>query len=104
GLTVVPHYGMLGGRRVPLALGHPDLPGELLLAVVTDDDRYVAEASLRRRERHWRQRLEGAGWHVHTVFSTALFLDPQREADNILSVVLDILATRQRGSHEASHA
>ncbi|HLS50029.1 MAG TPA: DNA helicase, partial [Actinomycetaceae bacterium] len=104
GLTVVPHYGMPGGRRVPLALGHPDLPGELLLAVVTDDDRYVAEASLRRRERHWRQRLEGAGWHVHTVFSTALFLDPQREADNILNVVLDILAARQRGPHEARHA
>lgn len=92
GLTVVPQYGTAGGHRVPLALGHPDRPGELLVAVVTDDERYVAEASLRRRERHWRQRLEDAGWRVYSVFSTALFLDPQREAENIVNAVLEAMS------------
>src|SRR5699024_11907879 len=38
GLTVVPQYGTAGGVRIPLAIGHPDLPGELLLAVLSDDE------------------------------------------------------------------
>lgn len=95
GLTVVPEYGVPGGLRVPLGIGHPDLPGELLLAVVTDDADYVAEPSLRRRERHWVQRLVDRGWRVHTAFSTALFLDPQREAEQILTTVLEVVSDTQ---------
>ena len=52
GLMVVPRYGVCGGVRIPLAIGHPDCPGELLVAVLTDDAAYVAEPSLRRRDRH----------------------------------------------------
>src|SRR5690606_24784682 len=40
GLTVVPQYGRADGERVPLAIGHPTLPGELLVAVLTDDAGY----------------------------------------------------------------
>ena len=69
GLEVVPRYGVPGGPRIPLAIGHPDYPGELFVAVVTDDDAYVAEPSLRRRDRHWVERLQRRGWLVHTAFS-----------------------------------
>nr|MCW1079758.1 hypothetical protein [Streptococcus anginosus] len=47
GLTVVPRYGLEGGTRIPLAIGHPDYPGELFVAVLTDDADYVAQKSLR---------------------------------------------------------
>ncbi len=95
GLTVVPQYGVEGGVRIPLAIGHPDLPGELLVAVLTDDAAYVAEANLRRRERHWVQRLVSRGWRVHMAYSTAVFTDPQREAQTILSLVLDVVGERR---------
>lgn len=94
GLTVVPRYGPVGGVRVPLAIGHPALPGELLLAVLTDDADYVTEPSLRRRDRHWVQRLENRGWHVRMVFSTAVFMDPQGEAVAIHDLVERIVAER----------
>ncbi|GAB2606024.1 hypothetical protein [Pseudactinotalea suaedae] len=94
GLTVVPRYGPVGGVRIPLAIGHPALPGELLLAVLTDDPDYVNESSLRRRDRHWVQRLENRGWRVRMVFSTAVFMDPQGEAAAIRDLVEQIVAER----------
>ncbi|WP_324650595.1 hypothetical protein [Georgenia sp. H159] len=99
GLTVVPQYGVEGGVRIPLAIGHPDLPGELLVAVLTDDASYVAEPNLRRRERHWVQRLAARGWKVHMAFSTAVFTDPQGEAQAILGRVLDVVGERRRTQH-----
>ncbi|MFD1507126.1 hypothetical protein FE374_03150 [Georgenia yuyongxinii] len=100
GLIVVPRYGLEGGVRIPLAIGHPDLPGELLLAVLTDDAEYVAEPSLRRRDRHWVQRLTDRGWRVHMAFSTAVFMDPQAEAERILAQVVEVVEER-RASHRA---
>lgn len=98
GLTVVPQYGVEGGVRIPLAIGHPDLPGELLLAILTDDAGYVSEPNLRRRERHWVQRLVSRGWRVHMAFSTAVFADPQGEAEAILAHVLDSVDARRRSA------
>ena len=95
GLTVVPRYGVRGGVRIPLAIGHPDCPGELLVAVLTDDAAYVAEPSLRRRDRHWVERLERRGWHVYMAYSAGVFVDPEREAQAVESIVLDILTQRQ---------
>ncbi|MFC4553996.1 hypothetical protein [Georgenia faecalis] len=104
GLTVVPQYGPEDGVRIPLAIGHPDLPGELLVAVLTDDAEYVAEPSLRRRERHWVQRLTARGWAVHMAYSTAVFADPQLEARTILGLALQVLETRRRGAAPARAA
>ncbi|MEE6288619.1 hypothetical protein V2J52_13230 [Georgenia sp. MJ173] len=95
GLTVVPRYGQDGGVRVPLAIGHPDLPGELVVAVLTDDADYVSEPNLRRRDRHWVQRLVARGWRVHMAHSTAVFTDPQGEAEAILALVLEVVDTRR---------
>ncbi len=92
GLTVVPRYGVPGGVRIPLAIGHPHRPGELLVAVVTDDDAYVAEPSVRVRERHRIERLRDRGWRVHEAFSTAVFMDPQSEAERIVAAVVDVMA------------
>ncbi|MCK6211102.1 hypothetical protein KZX45_11160 [Georgenia sp. EYE_87] len=104
GLTVVPRYGVEGGVRIPLAIGHPDLPGELLVAVLTDDAEYVAEQSLRRRDRHWVQRLTARGWRVHMAFSTAVFMDPQAEAQAILDAVLEVVEDRRAAALAARPA
>lgn len=100
GLRVVPRYGRPGGVRIPLALGHPALPGELVLAVMTDDADYVAEPSLRRRDRHWVQRLENRGWQVRMVYSTAVFMDPQGIAERLAQEVTAAVAEKRGESVE----
>ena len=98
GLSVVPRYGTDGGVRIPLAIGHPDYPDELLVAVLTDDVDYVSEPSLRRRDRHRVERLERRGWRVHMAFSAGVFVDPEAEAKAVEELVLAVLVERQGGA------
>lgn len=93
-LLVVTGFGVEGGLRLPIAVGHPDYPGELLVAVLTDDADYVAEPSLRRRDRHWVERLEHRRWRVHRAFRASVFLDPEAEAAQIADLIDDELALR----------
>lgn len=94
GLTVIPNAGVEGSLRVPLAIGHPGIPDELLVAVLTDDDAYVSEPSLRRRDRYWPSMLEEHGWKTRTELSMAVFIDPQKEANAIVDLVLDAIDER----------
>ncbi len=89
GLRVVPNFGVEGGLTIPLAIGHPEVPNELLVAVLTDDESYIEEPSLRVRGRHWPSMLEQQGWKVHTALSMAVFIDPNREARQIVQLALD---------------
>jgi len=105
GLVVELDHGLPGGLHLPLAVGHPDLPGELLVAVLTDDEAYLEEPSVRVRDRQVAERLERLGWSVLRVWSAAAFLDPEAEVDRIrraLHAVADrriaeARAERQRG-------
>ncbi|MBO0609394.1 hypothetical protein [Myceligenerans salitolerans] len=94
GLVVETDYGIGDGERIPLAVGHPDLPGELLVAVLTDDAAYVAEPSIRVRDRQLANRLEKLGWVVAQVWSAAAFLDPDAEAERVRRVVLRVRDAR----------
>ncbi|MCB2176863.1 MAG: DNA helicase [Actinomycetales bacterium] len=94
GLIVAVEHGTPGGPTVPLAVGHPDLPDELLVAVLTDDDAYLGEPSVRVRDRQVAERLERLGWSVVQVWSAAAFGDPQAEADAIAQVVVEAYAAR----------
>ncbi|MCU1432840.1 MAG: hypothetical protein JWP95_1945, partial [Actinotalea sp.] len=94
GLVVELDHGVPGGPRIPLVVGHPELPGEMLVAVLTDDDAYVAEPSVRVRDRQAAERLEALGWTVIQVWSAAAFLDPQGEADAVSAAVLETAGRR----------
>jgi hypothetical protein len=94
GLVVETDYGLPGGDRIPLAVGHPDLPGELLVAVLTDDAAYVAEPSIRVRDRQLAEQLERLGWVVAQVWSAAAFLDPDAEAERVRRVVMAVRDAR----------
>lgn len=95
GLTVETQHGAEGGEQIPLVVGHPDLPGELLVAVLTDDERYTDEPSIRVRDRQRAERLERLGWHVIQVWSVSLFLDPEGQANRIREAVFEIEARRR---------
>ncbi len=96
GLVVDLDHGVPGGPRIPLVVGHPDVPGAMLVAVLTDDDAYVDEPSVRVRDRQVAERLEALGWTVVHVWSTAAFLDPKGEADAVCAAVLEASAERLR--------
>lgn len=100
GLVVELDHGLPGGLHLPLAVGHPDLPGELLVAVLTDDDAYLAEPSVRVRDRQVAERLERLGWSVLRVWSAAAFLDPASEVDRIRRA-LHAVADRRIAEAEA---
>jgi len=89
GLRVEVDYGITGSPRIPLAVGYPDEP-ELLVAVITDDAAYVAEPAVRVRDRLVAQSLERLGWTVVQVWSAAVFLDPEAEADAIVQVAHEL--------------
>lgn len=95
GLTVVPRFGLNDGIQIPLAIGSAELPSELLVAVLTDDDAYVKEPSLRRRERLWPARLEAAGWKVITCYTMEVFANPGAQATKVRHAVETTLARRQ---------
>jgi hypothetical protein len=83
GYPVEYNYGFAGGPKIPMAVGHRDLPGEMLVAVHSDGPDYLAEPSLRVRDRHRTERLTKMGWLVTQVFSVGAFLDPEGEAARI---------------------
>lgn len=95
GLTVVPRFGLKDGIQIPLAIGSAELPSELLVAVLTDDDTYVREPSLRRRERLWPARLEAAGWTVITCYTMEVFANPAAQAAKVRHAVETTLARRK---------
>ena len=103
GLVVELDHGLPGGLHLPLAVGHPDLPGELLVAVLTDDDAYLHEPSVRVRDRQVAERLERLGWSVLRVWSAAAFLDPEAEVDRIRRA-LHAVADRRIAESEAERA
>ena len=100
GLLVDLDHGVPGGPRIPLVVGHQDLADEMLVAVLTDDAAYVGEPSIRVRDRQRAERLEDLGWSVVQLWSAALFLDPQGEADAIAATVA-AEAERRKGFREA---
>lgn len=94
GLSVETNYGFEGSERIPLVAGHPDYPGEYFVAVLTDDLAYVNQPSLRARDRHRAERLEKLGWNVVTLWSVALFLDPEAQANKVREAVFRVEAQR----------
>lgn len=80
-------YGFESGVRIPLVVGHASFRGVWRVAILFDDDAYVGEPSLRRRDRYWAERLEARGWIVFQTFSTSLFIDPAGQAEAVIALL-----------------
>ena len=99
GWSTAAHFGYDDGVRIPLAVGSSRLPGTWRVAVLLDDEAYIAEPSLRRRDRYWVDRLENRGWRVFRTFSTSLFIDPESQVKEVIRVLEDAEAA-ELGSSE----
>lgn len=83
GVPVMPQWGV-SDYRIDFALAHPERPGQMLLAVETDGDRYHRAPSARDRDRLRQAHLERLGWRFHRIWASDWFHTPQTEADRVL--------------------
>lgn len=99
GLFTALYYGYDAGLRIPLVVAEHE--GDWRVAVLTDDADYVAEPSLRRRDRYRVEMLEDLGWKVVQTFSSSIFLDPESEADRIEALVRVVRRDEAAARHRA---
>ena len=83
GIPLTPQYGV-SGYRIDFAAAHPDRPGEMVLAIEADGASYHSSESARERDRLRQEVLENLGWHVHRIWSTEWFKNPEQEAARTL--------------------
>jgi very-short-patch-repair endonuclease len=81
-IPVTPQWGV-SGYRIDFALGDPERPGRMVLAVELDGNRHHQLGSARDRDRLRQAHLERMGWTFHRVWASAWFADPNGEADRI---------------------
>jgi very-short-patch-repair endonuclease len=82
-VPVVTQVGV-GDYRIDFALGHPERPGQMLLAVETDGDRYHRAPSARDRDRLRQAHLERLGWRFHRIWAADWFHDAAHETARLL--------------------
>ncbi|PKW17613.1 AAA domain-containing protein [Saccharopolyspora spinosa] len=83
GIDVHPQWGV-SGYSIDFALAHRDRPGQMVLAVEADGDRYHRMTSVRDRDRLRQSHLERLGWRFHRLWASAWFADRAGEADKIV--------------------
>jgi len=86
GLEAVPQVGA-AGYRIDIGIRHPDKPGNYLLGVECDGASYHSSKVARDRDRLRQEILEGLGWTIHRVWSTAWFADRGREIRALRSAI-----------------
>ncbi|TJZ99175.1 AAA domain-containing protein [Actinacidiphila oryziradicis] len=87
-VPVTPQWGV-SGYRIDFALGHPERPGQMILAVETDGDRYHRAPSARDRDRLRQAHLERLGWRFHRIWASDWFTNPHTELDRLLTTWRD---------------
>jgi len=83
GIPLICQFGV-AGYRIDFAACHPEDPSRPVLAIEADGAMYHSSPTARDRDRLRQQVLEGLGWRFHRIWSTAWFLDPEKEAQRCL--------------------
>ncbi|MYT73759.1 MULTISPECIES: AAA domain-containing protein [unclassified Streptomyces] len=87
-VPVTPQWGV-SGYRIDFALGHPTRPGQMVLAVETDGDRYHRAPSARDRDRLRQEHLQRLGWRFHRIWASSWFANPSAELERLLDIWRD---------------
>ncbi|TCC99951.1 DUF3320 domain-containing protein [Pedobacter psychroterrae] len=75
------------GFYIDIAVVDTENPGRYLLGIDCDGDSYSQSKSARDRDRLRRQVLQGIGWKMHQVWSTAWYRNPEREFLRLLEAI-----------------
>ena len=99
GYTPVPQVGV-SGYRIDIGVQHPDRPGEYVLGIECDGASYHSSKDARSRDRTRQQVLEGLGWQIHRIWSTAWFTDRQQEETRLKQVIQLALHQTYKQTHK----
>jgi very-short-patch-repair endonuclease len=75
------------GFFLDLAVVDPVRPGKYLLGIECDGARYHSARSARDRDRLRQAVLEGLGWHIHRIWSTDWFHNPDGELRKVVQAI-----------------
>ena len=92
GYEPVPQVGV-AGYRVDIGIRHPTQAGTYLLGVECDGATYHSSKVARDRDRLRQQVLEGLGWKIHRIWSTAWFADRAGEEERLRLAIEQALTT-----------
>ena len=90
GQEAVPQVGV-AGYRIDIGIRHPTKPGAFLLGVECDGASYHSSKVARDRDRLRQEVLEGLGWTIHRIWSTAWFTDRTAEEARLRSSIDEAL-------------
>lgn len=96
-IPVHPQWGV-SDHRIDFALAHPKRPGQMVLALEADGDRYHRSVSARDRDRLRQEHLERLGWRFHRVWASAWFADPDTQTKRIVDAWLDAVRASDTGA------
>lgn len=91
GYDVVPQVGV-AGYRIDLGVRHPGKSGIYVLGIECDGAAYHSSKVARDRDRLRQEVLEGLGWRMHRIWSTAWFTDRATEVERIKTAIEDAVA------------
>jgi very-short-patch-repair endonuclease len=80
--VVHPQVGC-SGYRIDIGVVDPRAPGRYLVGIECDGRTYHSGATARDRDRLRQHVLEGLGWHIHRIWSTDWWLNPEGEVKKI---------------------
>jgi very-short-patch-repair endonuclease len=75
------------GFRIDLAVKDKDKPGHYLLGIECDGATYHSARSARDRDRLRQTVLENMGWHIHRIWSTDWFRNPEQELQRTIAAI-----------------
>lgn len=77
----------VAGYRLDIGVRHPAKPGSFVLGIECDGRAYHSSKVARDRDRIRQQVLEGLGWRIHRIWSTAWFTDRAGETARVKAVI-----------------
>lgn len=90
----VHHQVGCSGYRIDLGIVDPKSPGRYLLGVECDGATYHKAATARDRDKLRQAVLEGLGWTLYRIWSTAWWHDADSEMEKLLSAISAVENTR----------
>lgn len=75
------------GFRIDLAVKDKKKPGHYLLGIECDGAAYHSARSARDRDRLRQSVLENMGWHIHRIWSTDWFRNPEQELQRVVGAI-----------------
>jgi very-short-patch-repair endonuclease len=88
------------GYRIDIGVVDPRARGRYLVGIECDGRTYHSGATARDRDRLRQHVLEGLGWHIHRIWSTDWWLNPEGEVKKILERLQALMVEEEQATEK----